>query len=55
MLTLAAAATSRIVGRDRFRPAGDEISVNVVQHPTSWRQMAAFRSHLAISSTPCYI
>ncbi len=39
MLTRAAAATSRMVGRDRFRTADGAGFVNVVQHPTSWRRM----------------
>jgi len=54
MLTLAAAATSRMVGRDRLRTAGDFLFVNVVQDRAPGPAQMAVRSHLAFSSSPCY-
>src|SRR5256712_11378646 len=54
MLTLAAAATSRMVGRDRFRRVDCLDGVNVVVSRTRHAAPMANRSHLAFSSAPCY-
>src|SRR5438477_45375 len=55
MLTLAAAATSRMVGRSRFCIAAGFFFVNVVKDRAKAAAEMAARSHLAFSSSPCYI
>src|SRR5438477_3218190 len=55
MLTLAAAATSRMVGRSLFCTAAGFFFVNAVKDRAKAAAEMAARSHLAFSSSPCYI